>query len=56
MTSHGAPRTLRLSRTQGITMRPITDELIGEGVAAFAKSFDDLLASIESQRKALTPA
>jgi hypothetical protein len=37
-------------------MRSITDELISEGVAAFAKSFDDLLASIESQRSALTPA
>ena len=47
---------LRTVEAQGMTMRSITDELISEGVAAFAKSFDDLLASIESQRTALTPA
>jgi transaldolase len=47
---------IRTVEAQGMTMRSVTDELISEGVAAFAKSFDDLLASIESQRSALTPA
>ena len=37
-------------------MRQVTDELIDEGVAAFGKSFDDLIATIDSKRKALTPA
>ena len=52
----GAHRTLRLIEEQGISMRQVTDELIDEGVAAFGKSFDDLIAAIDSQRKALAPA
>ncbi len=51
-----ARRAIRNVEAVGITMRSVTDELIKEGVAAFAKSFDDLLASIESQRSALAPA
>ena len=47
---------IRTVEAQGMSMHSVTDELITEGVAAFAKSFDDLLASIESQRSALTPA
>jgi transaldolase len=41
---------------QGISMQTVTNELITEGVASFAKSFDDLIGAIDSQRKALTPA
>jgi transaldolase len=41
---------------EGISMRTVTDELITEGVTAFAKSFDELIASIDSKRKALAPA
>jgi transaldolase len=41
---------------QGISMRTVTDELITEGVASFAKSFDELIESIDSKRKALAPA
>ncbi len=52
----GAHTTLRLLEEQGISMRQVTDELIDEGVAAFGKSFDDLIAAIDSQRKALAPA
>jgi len=52
----GAHRTLRLIEEQGISMRQVTDELIDEGVAAFGKSFDELIATIDSQRKALAPA
>jgi transaldolase len=48
--------TLRRIEAQGISMQRVTDELITEGVAAFAKSFDELIATIESQREALAPA
>jgi transaldolase len=41
---------------QGIGMERVTDELIVEGVAAFTKSFEELLATIESKRQALAPA
>jgi transaldolase len=40
----------------GISMRQVTDELIREGVAAFATSFDELLATIEDKRRALATA
>jgi transaldolase/transaldolase/glucose-6-phosphate isomerase len=40
----------------GISMRRVTDELIAEGVAAFATSFDELLGTIEEKRKALATA
>jgi transaldolase len=52
----GARRTLELIEEQGISMRQVTDELIDEGVATFGTSFDELIAAIDSQRKALTPA
>ena len=51
-----AREALRAVEAQGISMRTVTDELITEGVASFAKSFDDLIASIDSKRKALAPA
>jgi transaldolase len=40
----------------GISMRQVTDELIAEGVDAFAKSFEELLATIEQKRRALATA
>jgi transaldolase len=52
----GARETLRQLEEQGISMRQVTDELIDEGVASFGKSFDELIAAIDSQRKALAPA
>jgi transaldolase len=51
-----AREALRAVEAHGISMRTVTDELITEGVASFAKSFDDLIASIDSKRKALAPA
>ena len=51
-----ARQALRAIEALGIPMKTVTDELITEGVASFAKSFDELLASIESQRAALAPA
>jgi transaldolase len=51
-----AREALRALEAQGISMRTVTDELISEGVASFGKSFDDLIESIDSKRKALAPA
>jgi transaldolase len=51
-----AREALRAVEAQGISMRTVTDELISEGVASFGKSFDDLIESIDSKRKALAPA
>ncbi|MDQ3689056.1 MAG: transaldolase [Chloroflexota bacterium] len=51
-----AHQALREVEAQGISMNQVTDELIAEGVASFAKSFDELIASIESKREELAPA
>ena len=47
---------IRAVESLGIRMETVTDELIVEGVAAFTKSFEDLMAVIDAQRKALAPA
>lgn len=47
---------IRQVEAEGIAMSTVTDELIAEGVKAFAGSFDDLIASIEDKRRSLTPA
>ena len=47
---------LRAVEEQGIRMSTVTDELIEEGVAAFTKSFEDLMGVIDAQRQALAPA
>jgi transaldolase len=52
----GAREVLRQIEAAGISMHTVTDELIDEGVASFAKSFDELISAIDSQRRALTPA
>ena len=52
----GAQEALAAVEALGISMRTVTDELISEGVASFGKSFDELIASIDSKRKALAPA
>ena len=52
----GARQAIRLVEAEGISMERVTDELITEGVASFAKSFDELLGTIESKRKELAPA
>jgi transaldolase len=51
-----AHATLQALEQQGISMQLVTDELIAEGVASFARSFDELLAAIDAQRQALAPA
>jgi transaldolase len=52
----GARQAIRDVEAQGITMERVTGELIDEGVAAFSKSFDELIETIESKRKELAPA
>jgi transaldolase len=47
---------IRAVESLGIQMATVTDELIVEGVAAFTKSFEDLMGVIDAQRKALAPA
>ncbi len=51
-----AHQAIREVEANGITMRRVTDELIAEGVASFAKSFDELIETIESKREELAPA
>jgi transaldolase len=52
----GAKHALREVEALGISIDRVTDELIEEGVASFSKSFDELIASIESKRQELAPA
>jgi transaldolase len=52
----GARRALEAVEALGISMERVTDELIEEGVASFAKSFGELIESIESKRQELAPA
>jgi transaldolase len=52
----GARQAIAAVEAQGITMERVTAELIDEGVASFGKSFDELIATIESKREELAPA
>jgi len=51
-----AREAIRDIEAQGISLDRVTDELIEEGVASFAKSFDELIGTIESKREELAPA
>jgi transaldolase len=48
-----AERTLDRLETIGLSMADVGRALEDEGVASFAKSFDDLLATLEARRTAL---
>ena len=39
----------------GISMREVTDKLLVDGIASFQKSFDELIAGLESKVGSLTP-
>jgi transaldolase len=52
----GARQAIREVEAQGMSMETVTSELIDEGVASFAKSFDELIETIESKRRELAPA
>ncbi|MHB1311724.1 MAG: transaldolase [Gemmatimonadaceae bacterium] len=45
----GARRALAAVEAQGISIRNVTDQLLGEGLASFQKAFDTLLAGLESK-------
>lgn len=48
-----AERALRSVEECGISVRDVTDQLLGEGLAAFQKSFDTLLGGLEAKATAL---
>jgi transaldolase len=54
--AHAAYDAIRAVEAQGISMQQVTAELLDEGVVNFAKSFDELIATIDSKRKALATA
>jgi transaldolase len=54
--AHAAYDAIRAVEAQGISMEQVTAELLDEGVVAFAKSFDELIATIDSKREALATA
>jgi len=49
----GAKQTLAQLGDLGISLTAVTDKLLEEGVDAFAKSFDTLLAAVKSKRTAV---
>jgi transaldolase len=51
-----AHATLDGLERQGISMQQVTDELISEGVAAFSRSYEELIAAIDAKRHALMTA
>ena len=53
---HAAHDVIRAVEAEGISMPQVTAELLSEGVVAFAKSFDELIATIEGKRAALATA
>ncbi len=53
---HGAHDAIRAVEGSGVSMERVTAELLDEGVKAFAKSFDDLIATIDGKREALATA
>ncbi len=53
---HAAHDAIRAVEGSGVSMELVTDELLSEGVEAFGKSFDDLIATIEGKREALATA
>lgn len=48
-----AERLLRDLEDVGIPMRGVTDQLLGEGLASFGKSFDTLIAGLEAKSRDL---
>ena len=50
-----AEAALKEIEAVGISMREVTDKLLVEGIASFQKSFDELIAGLESKIGSLTP-
>jgi transaldolase len=53
---HAAYEQIRAVEAEGVSMEQVTAELLAEGVVSFAKSFDELISTIGSKRKALALA
>jgi transaldolase len=51
-----ARQALREVEASGISMEQVTSELLTEGMSSFAKSFDELIESIESKKSELATA
>ena len=49
-----AARRLAALGAAGVNLQHVTDKLLADGVAAFAKSFDQLLAAVADKRKKLS--
>ena len=49
----GARKALAAVEAQGISIRNVTDQLLGEGLASFQKAFDTLLAGLEAKAAVL---
>ncbi len=52
----GAERTIADLAELGVSMTEVTDKLLADGLASFAKSFDTLTVGLEKKRTALGPA
>jgi transaldolase len=50
-----AEAVLKEIEAVGISMREVTEKLLVEGIASFQKSFDELIAGLESKIGSLTP-
>ena len=50
-----AESALKEIEAVGISIREVTDKLLVEGIASFQKSFDELIAGLESKIGSLTP-
>ncbi len=50
----GAHATLKALGAAGVSLAHVTDKLLADGVAAFAKSFDQLLAAVAAKRHKLS--
>ena len=55
-TARQAQATLDAIADAGVDLDDVTDQLLTDGVASFAKSFDDLVAGIEAKCGQLTAA
>jgi transaldolase len=52
----GAKKALKDVEATGISMEKVCADLLSEGVASFAKSFQDLLGAVEARRKEIPAA
>jgi len=49
----GAKATIEALAAKGVSLHDVTEQLVAEGVASFAASFDDMLAAISGKQREL---